>query len=209
MWEALKYPVRGVHAEKALLSAWLCVFVHAVAVPVLALVPLVGYATTVLSQAHEETPPPFLERSVLVRGLGGTALAVGYGLLPLVATLVALQLLFDGGEPTEGEAIVFLAASTAVLFVLAGYVYVLPIALANYGQTGSLRSSASGLLDVATHAGYFVGWTSGIVLTLVGLTLSSALIELGGLSTVVGAFVGGYAVIVGCRRIGRGYAAAR
>lgn len=210
MREALTYPVRGEHGEKALLSAWLCVFVHAIALPFVALVPLVGYATTVLGRGHESDPPTFLERSVLVRGVGGSVLVLGYGLVPVGATLVTFQLLFGANEPpTETDAIFVLAASTTVLVLLALYAYVLPIALGNYARDGSLRAGVSDLAGVAGHAAYFVGWSSGIVLLLAGVAASSAFVDLGGVFTVVGSFVGAYAVIGASRRIGRGYAAAR
>lgn len=209
MREALTYPIRGDHAEKALLSAWLCVLAHAIVLPVVALAPLLGYVATVLSRGHDADPPPFLERGLLSRSVGATALTVAYGLVPIGTALLAFRLFTEGDQPpTEANMIFFLAGSTAVLLVLALYAYVLPIALGNYVREGALRAGVSGLLGVAGHAAYFVGWTSGIVLFLVGVAVSSAFVDLGGLFAVVGSFVGAYAVIVASRRIARGYAAA-
>ncbi|WP_265111803.1 DUF4013 domain-containing protein [Halosolutus halophilus] len=209
MREALAYPIRGDHGEKALLSAWLCVFVHAIALPVIALVPLVGYATTVLSRGHVGDPPPFLERALVTRSLGATLLAVGYGIVPIGTALVTVRLLTGADQPpTDANAIFVLAGSTTILVVLAGYAYVLPIALANYARAGSLRAGVSGLVGVASHAAYFVGWASGIVLFLAGLAVSSAFADLGGLYTVAGSLVGAYAVLASSRRIARGYAEA-
>ena len=209
MRAALGYPLQGEHGEKAVLSAWLCVFVHAIALPVVALVPVLGYVATVLG-ADGDDPPPFLDRALVTRSLGATAITLGYGVVPLGTAALAFQFLFGADQaPSETEAIFVLAASTAVLIVLAGYAYVLPIALANYVRGGSLRSATTDLVDVASHAAYFVGWASGIVLVLLGVAVSSAFVDLGGVFAVGGSFVGAYAVIAASRRIGQGYAAAR
>jgi hypothetical protein len=210
MFEALRYPLRGEHAEKALLAAWLCVLVHSIALPVLALVPLVGYLTVVLGRGDGDEPPAFLDRSVLRRGLGASALALAYGTVPLGMALVTFVLLTESGrEPTGADTVIVLAGSTTVLFVLAVAAYLLPISLANYARSDSLRAGFAGLTPIATHAAYFVGWCSGSVLGLLGLALASALVDLGGPLAVLGSLVGAYAVIVAARRIGRGDAAAR
>lgn len=210
MREALAYPFRGEHAEKALLSTWLCVFVHAVLLPFVALVPVAGYVATVLARGRGDEPPVFLDRAVLARGLGATGLAIGYGLVPFGTAAVAFRFLFGADRPpTATDAIFVLAASTAVLIVLGGYAYVLPIALANYGRAGSLRAGVSDLGGVANHAAYFLGWASGVGIGLVGAAASTALVDLGGVYAVAGSFVGAYAIIAASRRIARGYAAAR
>ncbi|OVE83034.1 DUF4013 domain-containing protein [Natronolimnobius baerhuensis] len=207
MWEALRYPFRGDHAEKALLSAWLCVLVHALILPVLALVPLLGYAIRVLATGEDDTPPPFLERTVLRQSLGGLALTAVYAVVPLVTTIVVISLFVaDGEPPAEADAIFFLFGSTATLIVLAIFAYVLPIGLANYGRERTLRAGVTNLTSVAGNAIYFVGWASGTMLFLVGVSISSVLIDAGSVFTVLGSFVGAYAVIVSSRRIGRSYA---
>ncbi|WP_187432915.1 DUF4013 domain-containing protein [Natronococcus pandeyae] len=209
MDDALRYPLRGEHAEKALLAAWICVFVHAIVLPFVALVPLAGYAASVLATAPQSDPPPFLDRRVLSRSVGAIGLGVGYLAVPLATALVTVRLLLGTGRaPTGGDAIVVLVGSTAVLFVLAVAVYLLPIALANYARSGSIRAGFSGLGTVAGHTAYFVGWCSGIVLLLLGVAVSSALVDLGGFALVAGSFVGAYATVAAARRIGRGYAAA-
>lgn len=208
MREALSYPLRGEHAETVLLSAWICTFVHAIAVPALALVPLVGYAATVIGGGGED-PPPFLDRTVLVRGVGGSALAIAYGAVPLAVGAVTFRLLAGSGrEPAGAEPMVVLAGSTATLFFLAAGTYLFPIALGNYVRAGSLRAGFGGLASVATHAAYFVGWCSGVVVLLAGVAAGAALVDLSGLAAVAGSLVSAYATIAGSRGIGRGYAAA-
>lgn len=209
MREALSYPVQGEHAETALLAAWICSFAHAVVVPVLALVPLLGYAATVVGDGGD-APPAFLDRAVLARGLGGSVLALAYGAVPAAIGLVTFRLLAGTArEPAGVEPLVILAGSTAVLFFLAAGGYLLPIALGNYARTGSLRAGFAGLATVGTHAAYFVGWCSGIALFLSGIAAGAALADLGGLPAVAGSLVAAYATIAGSRRIGRGYDVAR
>lgn len=207
MREALSYPVRGEHAETALLAAWICAFAHAVVLPILALVPLLGYAATVLADGGD-APPAFLDRAVLARGVGGSVLAVVYGVVPVAVGLITFRLLGETSrDPAGVEPLVILAGSTAVLFFLAAGGYLFPIALANSVRAGSLRAGFSGLAPVATHAAYFVGWCMGIVLLLTGVAAGVALANLGGLAAVAGSLVVAYTIIVGSRRIGRGYAA--
>ncbi|MEY7849866.1 DUF4013 domain-containing protein [Natrarchaeobius sp. A-rgal3] len=208
MREALGYPLRGDHAEKALLSAWLCVLVHAIVIPIVTLVPLVGYVATVLVGESDE-PPPFLERALVGRSLGATVLVVGYGVVPVGAALISILLLTGGDQPpTDADALFVLVGSTAVLAMLAAYAYLVPIALANYARTGSLRGGLTGLGAVAGDAVYFVGWASGSIVLLVGIGIASAFVDIGGIFAVIGSFVGTYAVLVASRRVGRGYAAA-
>ncbi|ARS88476.1 DUF4013 domain-containing protein [Natrarchaeobaculum aegyptiacum] len=210
MWEALRYPIRGDYGEKAVIAAWLCVFVHAIALPLVALVPLLGYAGTLLARGSEPEPPSFLERSVLVRGLTASVLTIGYGIVPVGAALVAVQLFLGAGEPPDqDQALFLLAGSTTVLVLLAGYAYVLPIALANTVREGSLRAGFTDLIGVAGHAAYFVGWASGAVIFLLGVAIAGTLVDLGGIFTVVGSLVGAYATLASSRRIARGYAAVR
>lgn len=209
MREALSYPIRGEHAEKAMLSAWLCVLVHAIALPVVALVPLVGYVATILASGDDPHLPRFLERPMLGRSLGATALAVGYGIVPVGAALVTIRLLLEGNHPPgDADALFVLLGSTAALLLLAGYAYVLPIALARYVRAGSLRAGVTASLNAAFHAAYFVGWTAGAVLLLVGAAFSSVLLASGGIGTVVGSLVGAYTALAASRRVARGYATA-
>ncbi|WP_331232838.1 DUF4013 domain-containing protein [Natronorarus salvus] len=209
MFEALRYPLRGEHAEKALLAAWLCVLVHSIALPVLALVPLLGYLATVLETGDEDEPPTFLDRTVLRRGIGASVLAGVYGAIPLGMALVTFYLLAETGrEPTGAGTLIVLAGSTTVLFVLATAAYLLPIALANYARSDSLRAGLKRLRPIAVHAAYFVGWSSGSILGLLGLALTSALVDLGGVLAVLGSLVGAYMTIVAVRRVARGYAVA-
>jgi hypothetical protein len=209
MDDALRYPLRGEHGEKALLVAWLCVFVHAIAVPFLALVPLAGYLVSVFAATPDPDPPSALERGILSRGVGAAVLGIAYLAAPLLAAGVTFRLLLETTRaPTGGDAVVVLAGSTAVLFALAVASYLLPIGIGNYARRGSLRAGFGGLGDAAGNAAYFVGWCSGAIVFLLGIALSSALVEMDGLALVVGSLIGAYATLVATRRIARGYVAA-
>ncbi len=209
MDDALRYPLRGEHGEKALLVAWLCVLVHAIAVPFLALVPLAGYLVSVFAAAPDPDPPSALDRAVLSQGAVAIGLGIAYLAAPLLAAGVTFRLLLETTRaPTGGDAVVVLAGSTAVLFALAVAGYLLPIGSGNYARTGSLRAGLAGLGDAAGNAAYFVGWCSGAIVFLLGVAFSSALIEMGGFALVVGSLVGAYATLVATRRVARGYVAA-
>jgi hypothetical protein len=209
MDEALRYPLRGEHAEKTLLVAWLCVLVHALIVPFLALVPLAGYLVSMFAAAPDPEPPSALDRYVLSRGVGAVGLGIAYLAVPVIAAGVTFRLLLETTQaPTGGDAVVVLAGSTAVLFTLALSGYLLPIGIANYARTGSLRSGFTGLGDPAGHAAYFVSWCSGTVALLFAVATASALVDLGGIALVCGSFVGAYGALVATRRIARGYVAA-
>lgn len=209
MREALTYPIRGEHGEKTVVAAWICALLHSIALPVIALVPLVGYAATVLAAGRDAGPPAFLDRSLLGRSVGASALVVATGAVPLGMALVTFRLLVETDRtPEGGEVVLVLVGSTSVLVALAAFGYLLPIALANYAQRGSLRQSTIGLGAVARDASYFLAWSSGIVMLLVGVAAWNALADAGNVFVVAGSFVGAYATIVAARRIGRGYAAA-
>jgi hypothetical protein len=209
MDEALRYPLRGEHAEKALLVAWLCVLVHALAIPFLALVPLAGYLVSVFAAAPDPKPPSALDRRVLSRGVGAVGIGIAYLAVPLLAAGVTFRLLLETTRaPTGGDAVIVLAGSTTVLFTLAVSSYLLPIGIANYARTGSLRAGFAGLSGPAGHAAYFVGWCSGTVVLLFAFAVTSALVDLGGVALVAGSFVGAYGALVATRRVARGYVAA-
>lgn len=213
MRELLRYPVRGEYAEEALLVGWICLLAHLLFLPVLPLVPAIGYLILVLrSTLDGETTLPAVERTVLQRGATGGVLLLGYGIVPLAVGVVTLELAGSATfEPETGHSLVFLAGSTTTLFVLLSFLYVLPIALCGYAREG-IRGAVpgSGFVRVGGHAAYFVGWTATLVGLaagwLIGTAIASSLPVLG---PVFAALWWWYVLLVCTRRIGLADRAAR
>lgn len=211
MRESIRYPFRGEHAEEALLVGWICLLAHLLFVPLVALVPAIGYLVSVLrsTAAEGSTPPPVEYRTVLREGAIGSILVVGYGLVPVVIGAVTLELAGAAAlDPEAGGSVLFFVGSTVTLFVLLGFLYALPIALCGYareGIRGGVPDPAFGA--VAGHGAYFVGWTSGFVILAIGGLVGEALAALPVLGSVLAALWWWYVLLVGARRVGLGYAA--
>lgn len=214
MRELLRYPVRGEHAEEALLIGWICLLVHLLFVPALTLVPAIGYLISVLRSTVNEgeqraTPPP-VGWTILRRGVVGGLLLIGYGLVPVAVGATTLGLAGTTSiEPDTGGSLLFLVGSTTTLFVLLSFLYVLPIALCGYAREG--RGGAvpgSGFATVGAHAAYFVGWTVALVILGLGWFVGEAVASLSTLGPVLAALWWWYVLLVSTRRIGLAYAAA-
>ncbi|MFC7007693.1 DUF4013 domain-containing protein [Halalkalicoccus salilacus] len=215
MRELLRYPVRGEHAEEALLIGWICLLVHLLFVPAFTLVPAIGYLISVLRSTVNEgeqraTPPP-VGWAILRRGVVGGLLLIGYGLVPVAVGATTFGLAGTTSiEPDTGGSFLFLAGSTTTLFVLLSFLYVLPIALCGYAREG--RGGAvpgSGFATVGAHAAYFVGWTVALVILGLGWFVGEAVASLSTLGPVLAALWWWYVLLVSTRRIGLAYAATR
>jgi hypothetical protein len=211
--ESIRYPLRGEHAEEALLVGWICLLAHLLFVPLLALVPAIGYLVAVLrsTAAEGSTPPPVEYRRTLREGTVGSILVIGYALVPVAIGAITLELAGAAAlDPEAGGSVLFFVGSTVTLFVLLGFLYALPIALCGYargGIRGAVPNPAFG--SVAGHGAYFVGWTSGFVVLAIGGLVGETLAALPVLGPVLAALWWWYVLLVGTRRIGLGYAAAR
>jgi|GEM_PF-1880022 len=209
---ALRSPVDGPRGERPLLAVWIALAL-AVVVPVLPLVPVVGYLVRALAAtARGDQMPPALSdaRTLMGRSVGGSLLC----LLCLGPPLAALLVTVYGLISTTGGSVPrlrFLAGSTAVLlFGLLG-LYLLPITLATYGTTGSLRSalSPSPLRPVAGHGAYFIGWTLGALVLAFAAGAGSALFAIPRLGPLLAAFVLAYGLLVTTFLWGRAVGRAR
>lgn len=177
---ALAYPVRGPGGERPLLATWVCLLVTG-AVPLLRFlnvlgllgsllvtVPVVGYLVRVLAASERGDPAPrFLVEpvSLLRRGGGGLVLTVVYLAIPfaLLAITVYGAIWTDRVPDLDSfSTLTIYAGSTMVIVLSMLGAYLLPVGLANYGRTGSLRAgvSRSGLRPILTNAAYFAGWTA-------------------------------------------------
>ncbi len=215
MRELLRYPVRGEHAEEALLVGWICLLVHLLFVPGLPLVPAIGYLISVLrstvNEGGQRAAPPTVGWTILRRGAVGGLLLIGYGLVPVAVGATTFGLAGTASiDPGAGGSLLFLVGSTTTLFVLLGFLYALPIALCGYAREGLGGAvPGSGLATAGGHAAYFVGWTVALVILGLGWFVGEAVASLPVLGPVLAALWWWYVLLVSTRRIGLAYAAAR
>lgn len=208
----LRYPVRGEHAEEALLIGWICLLAHVLFIPVFPLVPAVGYLVLVLrSTVDGESAPPAVGRTVLRRGVVGSLLLAGYGLVPVAVGAITIELAGSATiDPDAGGSLFFLTGSTVTLFVLLGALYVIPIALCGYAREGLGGAlPGSGFARVAGHGAYFFGWTVSLVGLALGWLVGEAIASIAVLGPVLAALWWWYVLLLVARRIGLAYAAAR
>ena len=211
---ALRSPVDGPRGERPLLAVWIALAL-AVVVPVLPLVPVVGYLVRALAAtARGDQMPPALSdaRTLMGRSVGGSLLCLLCLGPPLAALLVTVYGLVsisttEGSVPT----LRFLAGSTTVLLCGLLGLYLLPITLATYGTTGSLRRalSPSLLRSVAGYGAYFVGWTLGALALTLAAGLGSALAAVPRLGPLLAAFALAYGLLVTTSLWGRAIGRAR
>jgi hypothetical protein len=202
------YPIAGETAERPLLAVWIALALTFV-IPLLPLLPVIGYLTRLLaaSERGAELPPLLDHPTTLLRqSLGGSLLCLPFLVLPIAGLLVTVYgAVSMGGDTGDVPALRFLAGSTAVLFLgLLGF-YLLPIALTIYGQNGSLRSAIAlaALRRVASHGAYFAGWTAGcVVLSLAG-ALGMVLLDVHRIGPLLAAFPLAYGLLVTAHIWGR------
>ncbi|MFC5366828.1 DUF4013 domain-containing protein [Salinirubrum litoreum] len=210
--EALGYPLRGDHAVETLLVGGLCHLLAAF-VPVVPLLPVVGYLVCALDDRarssrpdlSETTPPTFHDfRGILRRGLGGSLIVVAYLAVPTVVLVVTLGGTLSqslGSVPGVGLSLGFYTASTVTLLVAVLFAYLLPAGLSAYAVGESLRSAfdPSAVRSVATDARYFVTWGVAVVVLSLAGVLFAPLNAVG-----AGFFLAFYAEVVAVGLWGRG-----
>ncbi|WP_435063734.1 DUF4013 domain-containing protein [Halobaculum sp. EA56] len=196
--EALRFPLgdpddRGAAAEALAVGGGLHLL--SAFVPVLPLVPVVGYLVRVLGAAGDADDPSRLPSfrsagSLLRDGLVGSLLAVGFLLVPVVVLAVTFGGAVSGGaggagiDPTTPLGYgVTLVGGTVTLLLAVAVVYPLPAVLAAYaradpeaGTLARVRAALSPgrLRRVVSTGRYFYAWTVGAVLVLFGLALAGA-----------------------------------
>ena len=206
----IAYPFRGAHRADALVAVWALLLAHGL-VPLVPLLPLLGILLRVLvrSAGGSDAPPSVLDgpTTLLRRSLGATAIALVYVGPPLVF-LVAMVEFVSGAGAVGGGSFPVLAAATVGGIAMLVVTYLLPVALASYATTGSLRAAFDrGRLRRGGRSGrYLLGWLTGVVVLDAGLLLAA---WLGGgptLRGVLGALVAAYSLVVGARLVGVGLA---
>lgn len=211
----LAYPVSGATTERPLLACWVLVLLGFL-VPVLPLIPFVGYLVRVLvvSARGDPDPPAFLDDlSGLVRlGLGGTVVAVGYLAVPVVLLLVTVNgaLGFSGELDGFVESLLFFSGSTIVLTLSLVAVYLFPVALISYGRERRLRAAVdrATVLSLPRRLNVFVGWAIGFVVVSVGAGVATAVLGRFRLGPVLASLVVAYTLVLASQYIGRAVARA-
>jgi hypothetical protein len=162
-----------------------------------------GYLVRVLrgTMHGDETPPAFDEWGDLAGdGLRAFAVAVGYGLVPailLVATAAMGGLATGGGRTGAvlGGGIALVGGLLALALGLLA-AYVVPAAIANYAEQGSVRAgfAAADLRPVLASGTYATAWATGFVMVLGAAFVTAVLGAVPIIGTVGGAFVSFYAI---------------
>lgn len=196
----LAYPIAGDTAERPLLAVWIALALASI-VPVLPLLPVVGYLTRVLVASERgDSLPAFFDdaRTLLRRSLGGTLLVVLFIGIPLAALLVTVYGILSIDSGSDVPTVRFLAGSTAVLFIGLFGLYLLPVSLTSYGREGSLRESLSltTLRRIGGHGAYFFGWATGCVVLSFAAAIGTTLYSVSRLGPFLAAFVFGYGLLV-------------
>lgn len=209
----LAYPVGGAAGERPVLAGWILILL-AFLVPVLPLIPLLGYLVAVLAASERgDDAPPFLARPrhLLWRGLLATVVLAVYLAIPAIVLVVTVfGAVTVGGLRDAGfvATVTIYAGSTAVLTLSLAGLYLCPVGLGRLGAEGRLRAAFDGaaLRSVGGHAAYFVAWVVGaLVLGFAGLVATTAL-SITRLGPVVASLVLAYGSILAVHLWGRGLA---
>lgn len=203
----------GEHTEQALLIGWICLLAHSLFLPVLSLVPALGYLVLVMETTleGESTLPPVSLPSIISQGVAASAISLLYGAIPLVVGAITISLAADTAiDPAGSGSILFLTGSTVTLFVVLIGLYVLPIALCAYAGHGARAAVLDrSFLTIGTHAAYFIGWTSAVLLFAVGWFLGGVIEFVPILGSILAPLVWWIVLFIGTRRLAAACEAAR
>lgn len=192
--EALRFPFRGDRGDVLeTLAVGGGLHLLAAFLPVLPIVPVVGYLVGVLRDGGEGEPPLFREPRRLLRdGLLGSVVCLAYLLPPAAFLLLTVGRAAVDGVPADVPSSLFLAFSTLSLLIAVAFAYVLPAALVALARSGIRAAFAPrALLAAVANGRYFYGWTVGAATFGSALALTPALNPI-----VVGFFALFYAEVV-------------
>lgn len=168
-----------------------------------------GYLGAVLGDDVERSDPPSFRWSLATVRAGVRALLVGAAyLLPPIAVIIGTVyvLLETGASP--GASPLVAIAPTVALFVLIGFTYVLPAAVAaglNAGIGAGLSRDAIGGLG---NGAYFFAWTVAIAVLVVAWSVVGA-VGIRSPLAVLGAIAGVYGTLVATRLVAAGLGRSR
>ncbi|WP_251342865.1 DUF4013 domain-containing protein [Haloplanus halophilus] len=181
------------------------------------LVPVVfvaGYLVRVLraTMHGDDAPPRFEDWGDLGRdGLYAVAIAFVYGIVPglLIGLTAAFAALIAGPGPRSGLLVGGVTLVGGLLALVVGLLaaYVVPAAVANYAESGSVRAgfAVGDLRPVLTSGTYATGWLLGFAVLLGAGVVTGLLSVVPLLGTFVGAFVSFYAVVAAYYIVGHAW----
>ena len=141
--DGLSYPLRGESAIGRIIIGGVLLFFGWLVIPFLA---YMGYIIRVLGEtaAGNEDPPAFEDwGDLIVKGVVGTAITIGYALIPFVVLFAVLTVAGVGaGLGSEGAG-AGLGAFGILLYILTFMVvlYALPAGLTSYAHEGSIGAA--------------------------------------------------------------------
>lgn len=198
--EALQYPLRD-GAEERLLAGWILHLVHALLLPGVPLVYVLGYLMAVLrASSTGETPPdPWDWRTIIRDAARGIVVIVAYGAIPALVFVFGYLLLPRGA----GDFSLFLvsAITAMTVFLAIPPLFLLPIGLTRTATTGSISAAFDkpAVFSRGRTVSYLVWWSVGVVVFSLGLWL------IGVLGTYLVGYLGAfYCEVVACYAFGRG-----
>ncbi|QCJ46635.1 MULTISPECIES: DUF4013 domain-containing protein [Haloprofundus] len=174
---------------------------------------VIGYLLRVVrsSMRGDEEPPAFDEWGEMgVDGLKGFAIALAYGLVPVVLAVVfavLAGLTANGGNVGVVSGLFGLVGALLVFVTGLAVAYALPAGLANYAETGRMGAAfdTGTLRSTLTSGTYATAWVTAVVVFLAAGLVAGALNFVPVLGTVVGVFVTFYAAVAGYYIIGRAW----
>lgn len=185
---------------------------------VVPMVLVAGYLVRVLraTMHGDETPPRFDDWGSLAGdGVRAFVIALVYGLVPavLIGVTAALAGLAAGPGPRSGLVVGGVAFVGGLFALVVGLLaaYVLPAAVANYAEQGSVRAgfAVGDLRPVLTSGTYATAWAMGFVVVFGAAVVTALLNVVPLLGTVVGAFVSFYAITAAYYIVGHAWGDAR
>lgn len=219
--DALRFPLAGDEGVKSVIIGGVLLFLSFLFVPVL---PVYGYFVRAAKAGYEQAgeAPAFEEwGELLVDGVKVLVVGIVYFAIPTAVFLVGVVVTGLGAVASEpmsppsavasGVGLVggLLFLATAVLYLLAVYVY--PAAIVSLSIDGEFSAAFDfgTILRAAFSADYFVAGVLAILLSLVVGVLSIVLTVLTlGLFLLLGVFVQFYVQVAFFYLFGRGYAKA-
>jgi hypothetical protein len=207
--DLLWYPASGDRSDEVLVGAW-ALYLLAGLVPVLPLLPYVGYLVRVLaaSASRDETAPvPDDPRALISQGVVVGLVAAAYLAVPVAVTAGTAGGLARAPRPTSlPSTLVVLAGGSVLLGVVLGFSYLLPASLTAYGVTGDWRRSfdRTALRLAGTHGAYFYRWWLGAVAFVAGTAVAGTLWSLGPVGRAVAPLPAVYCQVLACHLWGVG-----